>query len=87
MVMSRSLNDSKRFPLRFADRWYCVLLLSGIFTLGMIYHYVVPLNAVLYTSGIAGNDSGQMIWNLWSVNEAVTSGHNPYQTTLLYYPP
>jgi hypothetical protein len=81
-----SLNGNSKFTLRFADRWYGVLLLSGIFTLGMVYHYVVPLNAVLYSNGIAGNDSGQMIWNLWSVNEAITSGHNPYQTTLLYYP-
>jgi hypothetical protein len=71
---------------RFIDRWYGVLLLSSIFTLCMIYHYVVPLNAILYNTGNAGNDCGQMIWNLWSVNEAITSGHNPYQTKLLYYP-
>lgn len=81
-----SRNPNNRIALRFADRWYGVLLLCGVFTLGMIYHYVVPLNAVLYSNGIAGNDAGQMVWNLWSVNEAITRGHNPYQTSLLYYP-
>ena len=86
MVKSRGLNSSIGLAQRFADRWYVVLLLSAICTLWMVYHYVVPLNAVLYSNGIEGNDSGQMIWNLWAVNEAITKGHNPYETELLYYP-
>jgi hypothetical protein len=61
-------------------------LLCLIFTLGMLYHYIIPLNAVLFTEGIEGQDCGQMIWNLWVVNEAVSGGHNPYATGLVYYP-
>src|SRR5258708_4329455 len=82
----RMINSNVASAPGLVDRWYVVVLLSGFFTLGMIYHYVVPLNALLYSDGIAGNDAGQMVWNLWSVNEAVSSGHNPYQTALLYYP-
>jgi hypothetical protein len=84
--ISRRSSGSEQSESRFVDDWFFVLLFSGIFALGMIYHYVVPLNAVLYSDGVAGNDSGQMIWNLWSVNEAIAAGHNPYQTSLLYYP-
>ena len=61
-------------------------LLCLIFTLAMLYHYVIPLNAVLFTEGIEGQDCGQMIWNLWVVNEAISGGHNPYATDLIYYP-
>ncbi|HEX8098187.1 MAG TPA: hypothetical protein VF507_09130 [Pyrinomonadaceae bacterium] len=63
-----------------------MLLLCALFTLGMLYHYVVPLGALPYTEGIKGHDCGQMVWNLWVVNESVTRGHNPYRTGLVYYP-
>jgi len=75
-----------RQMLRFAESWYGVLLLSGLVTLAMIYHYVVPLNGILFSEGPEGHDWGETVWNLWFVNEAIFSGHNPYQTDLLYYP-
>src|SRR5437660_6025681 len=52
----------------------------------MIYHYVVPLDSVPFSGGIKGQDCYQMVWNLWAVNEAITSGRNPYKTELIYYP-
>jgi hypothetical protein len=61
-------------------------LLCLVFTLAMLYHYVIPLNALLFTEGIKGQDCGQMVWNLWVVNEAISGGHNPYATDLIYYP-
>ena len=63
-----------------------VFLLSLFFTLAMLYNYVVPLNAVPFSEGVKGQDCYQMVWNLWVVNEAITSGHNPYRTDLIYYP-
>lgn len=75
-----------RRTLRFVDSWYGVLLLSGLFSFVMMYHYIVPLNGILFTDGPKGNDWGQMVWNLWFVNDAISSGHNPYYTNLLYYP-
>lgn len=61
-------------------------LLSLLFTLGMLWNYLLPLNSLLYTTGIKGQDCGQMIWNIWYANEAITSGHNPFSTNLLFYP-
>lgn len=61
-------------------------LLCLIFTMLMVYHCIFPLNAVWSSEGIVESDCAQAMWNLWAVNEAVTSGHNPYATQLLYYP-
>jgi hypothetical protein len=64
-----------------------VLLLACLaFTSLMIHQYVFPPGALLFTEGIKAHDCGQMVWNLWYVNEAITSGHNPYSTSLLFYP-
>jgi hypothetical protein len=71
---------------RFVDSWYGVLLVSGLLSFAMMYRYIVPLNGILYTEGAEGNDWGQMVWNLWFVNEAISAGDNPFFTTLLFYP-
>ncbi|HXD34510.1 MAG TPA: hypothetical protein VN643_25550 [Pyrinomonadaceae bacterium] len=65
---------------------FVVLALCALFTLALIYNWVFPLGALLYTRGIDGNDCGQMVWNIWHSNESITSGHNPYFTNLVYYP-
>ncbi|MEO8434565.1 MAG: hypothetical protein ABI596_06695 [Pyrinomonadaceae bacterium] len=70
---------------QFADS-RSVLLLAGIIALAMMYHHIIPLNGILFIEGAEGQDWGQMVWNLWFVNEAITGGHNPLQTGLLYYP-
>jgi hypothetical protein len=74
------------FLKRFLDSWYGVLLVSGLLSFAMMYRYLVPLDGILYTEGAEGHDWGQMVWNLWFVNEAITAGHNPYFTNLLFYP-
>src|SRR5437762_10042920 len=56
------------------------------FTLVMLNHRVLPLNALPYYNGSAGQDCYQMVWDLWEVNESITSSHNPYRTGLIYYP-
>src|SRR3954452_21845556 len=71
---------------RFADRWYAALLLCLLFTLILQFRYVFPLNAIPFTTGILGQDCGQMIWNLWVVSEALVHGQNPYVTSLIYFP-
>jgi len=68
------------------EKWYVLFPLSLIFSLLMIYHYIIPLGALPFTAGIKGQDSGQMIWNIWFANEAITHGQNPYHTDLLFYP-
>src|SRR5215472_17083815 len=75
-----------RRVIRFTDSGPGTLLIAFLFTLLMIHNYVVPLNSLLYTTGIKGQDCGQMIWNIWFANEAITSGHNPFSTNLLFYP-
>ncbi len=60
--------------------------LCFVFALLMIFNCVLPLNAVWSKNGIVESDCAQAMWNLWAVNEAITSGHNPYATRLLYYP-
>jgi hypothetical protein len=70
----------------FFDKPLAAWLLCLVFTLAMLYHYVIPLNALPFNEGIKGQDCGQMVWNLWVVNEAISGGHNPYATTLIYYP-
>jgi hypothetical protein len=71
---------------RITENRLVLLLLCGLFTLAMIYNWVFPLGALLYTRGIDGNDCGQMVWNIWHSNESISSGRNPYFTNLVYYP-
>ena len=52
----------------------------------MVYYAIFPLNAVWQTNGIVEQDCAQWMWNLWSVNEAITSGQNPYASKLIYFP-
>jgi hypothetical protein len=94
-MMSRdTANEMKRGSLkaigvraaRLAASRSGALLLSFVFTLLMVYNCVFPLGAIWSTDGIIEPDCGQWVWNLWVVNEAVTSGHNPYATSLIYYP-
>src|SRR5215472_6118813 len=63
-----------------------ILLLSLIFTLALLYHWILPLNSVPYSDRIFGQDCYQMIWNLWVVNEAVIHGENPFTTDLVFHP-
>jgi len=57
-----------------------------LFSLVMVYHFVVPLNAVLSSDGKVWNDPAHSIWSLWLVNENITHGHSPYHTDLIFYP-
>ena len=56
------------------------------FTLLMVYTQVFPLGSVPYSLGLKGQDSAQMIWNVWHSSEAVIHGRNPYYTDQLFYP-
>ena len=69
-----------------ADSRLGILFLCALFTVVMIHNGVFPLGALLYTRGIAGGDSAQMVWNLWHVNESISGGHNPYFTDQIFYP-
>ena len=70
----------------FADSPPGALLICSVFTFLMMYDYVFPLSSLLFTTGIKGEDCGQMIWNLWFANEAITSGHSPFSTNLIFHP-
>jgi hypothetical protein len=71
---------------RMADNRLVILALCALFTTAMIYNWVFPLSALLYTRGINGSDCGQMVWNIWHVNESISSGRNPYFTDQVYFP-
>lgn len=71
---------------RFADNRLVILVLCALFTVAMIQTWVFPLGALFYTRGIDGNDCGQMVWNIWHVNESISSGRNPYFTDQVYFP-
>lgn len=62
-------------------RWPRALLSSLIFTLFLLYTYIFPLNGIIFS-----RDYILQLWDLWWVNEAITSGHSPYFTPLFYYP-
>lgn len=79
---TNSLNVFKRL----IENSSVLFLLCLLFTLLMIYHFIIPLGALPFAEGSKGHDCGQMVWNLWVVNESVTHGHNPYTTNLIYYP-
>jgi hypothetical protein len=79
-------NRAATWARRFLESMSGVFLLAFLFTLAMLYNYIVPLKAVPFSEGVKGQDCYQMVWNLWVVNEAITSGHNPYRTDLIYYP-
>ena len=65
-------------PLTIVDRARQILdsklgifVLCLAFALGMLNHRVVPINALLSDEdGRVGQDSYQMVWDLWEVNEA-----------------
>src|SRR2546430_3806273 len=81
-------------PLTIVDRAKQILdsklgifVLCLTFALGMLNHRVVPINALLSDEdGRVGQDSYQMVWDLWEVNEAISHGQNPYRTNLIYFP-
>jgi len=73
---------AKRFP----DSKSGIFFLCLAFTTAMLYHRVVPLDALPFYQGSAGQDCYQMVWDLWEVNEAITAGHNPFRTGLVYWP-
>jgi hypothetical protein len=62
------------------------LLLCLTISLVMVYHFVIPLSAILSTNGTVWNDPAHSIWSLWLVNENVTSGRSPYATNMVFYP-
>jgi hypothetical protein len=80
------LKPVKHLIVRIANNRLALLIVCATFTLSLIYNYVVPFNALLATTGVRGLDCGQMTWNLWFANEAITHGHSPYVTDLIYYP-
>ena len=71
---------------RFVERWYLLFPLCLGFTFLMIYHWIIPLGALPFTAGIKGQDSGQMVWNIWFANESITHGRNPYRGDQVFYP-
>jgi len=71
---------------RFIERWYLLLPLCLAFSFVMLYHWIVPLGALPFTAGVKGQDSAQMVWNLWFANESITHGRNPYHSDQLFYP-
>ena len=71
---------------RVIENRIAAFVLCLAFTLLMLNHRVLPLNVLPYYDGSAGQDCYQMVWDLWEVNESITSGHNPYRTGLIYYP-
>lgn len=71
---------------RLADSPAGTFLICLIFSLVMIYHFVIPLNAILATNGTVSNDPAHSIWSLWLANENVTSFRSPYSTDLIFYP-
>src|SRR4051794_34905104 len=71
---------------RLADNRWLMLVACALFTTGMIYNWIFPLGALFYTRGIDGNDCGQMTWNLWHTNEAISNGRNPFFASELFYP-
>ena len=70
----------------FAQSGPGTLLICVLFTFAMMYNYVFPLGSLLYTTGIKGQDCGQMIWNIWFANEAIAGGHSPFTTQLVFFP-
>ncbi len=78
-----------KFSIRsaqYADNLLVSFAVSAIFTLLMMRSRIFPLGALLFDTGIEGQDCGQMAWNLWHTCEAITHGHNPYFTNRVFYP-
>lgn len=58
-----------------------VLICSAVLTLSLKYNDIVP-----FDGGSGWGDQGQMVWNLWIVNESMSNGLNPYTTNMVYFP-
>ncbi len=71
---------------RYADNPLIAFVLCAVFTLLMMRNRIFPLGALLFDTGIEGQDCGQMAWNLWHTCEAIMHGHNPYFTNQVFYP-
>ena len=80
------LSGQRHGAIAFADSNPGTLLICALITFVMMHNYIFPLSSLLFTTGIKGQDCGQMIWNLWFANEAITSGHSPFSTNLIFYP-
>jgi hypothetical protein len=71
---------------QFLDSKLPIFAACIFFALAMLNYRVLPLNALPYYDGSAGQDCYQMVWDLWQPVEAITRGHNPYYTDLIYHP-
>ncbi|MEA2204776.1 MAG: hypothetical protein QOE77_1552 [Blastocatellia bacterium] len=70
----------------FRNRTAGTFVICLLFSLVMVYHFVVPLDAVLASEGKVWNDPAHSIWSLWLVTENISSGRSPYHTDRIFYP-
>ena len=78
--------DSVAAVVRIADTPVGAFVICLLFSLVMVYHFVVPLDAVLASEGKVWNDPAHSIWSLWLVTENISSGRSPYRTDRIFYP-
>ncbi len=57
-------------------------LLSVPLALLFTWTQVFPLDGI----PVMGTDYGQLVWNMWSVDRAISSGHSPFHSDLIFYP-
>lgn len=72
--------------VRFAESRSGLFVICLIFAFVKIHSLVVPLDAMPFENGRPAGDPAHVIWTLWHVNEAITSGRNPYFTDQVFYP-
>jgi hypothetical protein len=70
----------------FRNRGVGTFVICLLFSLVMVYHFVIPLDAVLASDGKVWNDPAHSIWSLWLVTENISSGRSPYHTDRIFYP-
>lgn len=54
--------------------------------LTVFYTYPLIFQFVSHVEGNAGLDRSQNLWNFWWIGKALTGGHNPFHTDLLFFP-
>ena len=61
---------------------WAAALLSIPLALLFTWTQVLPLDGI----PVMGTDYGQLVWNMWSVDRAISSGQSPLHSDLVFHP-
>lgn len=79
---STTLTVAQRWQKRIAWLWPLLFfgLITAFYTFPMVFQFTTAVPGVLV------EDRLQNLWNFWWIKQAISHGHNPFYTDMLFFP-